>query len=496
MDASGRQTLGQGTSPSADDVPRRRATREQARDHLLLNFTDMGEYVEAGSKVIVRGEGCEVISDHGRRYIDGLSGLFCTNLGHSYGAEVGAAATRQLETLPFTPAWYLAHPSAAETLVHLAAPLGMQRAFFTNSGGEAVESAWKLVRQWHAANGEPQRTKAIARKLAYHGTSMGALSFTGLPDCRAPFEPMAVPVTFLSNTNPYRHPAAGDPEGFTRALLEEAEEAILFNGPDQVAMLIAEPVQNSGGAFVPPPGYWAGLRALCDRYGIVLVADETITAFGRVGEWFASSLFDGRPDIITFAKGVTAGHAPLGGFLMTEAMAAPFVTGGETYMHGLTYSGHPLTTAIASSVIGIYQRERVLDNVRALAPRFEAGLQELRRIPLIGDVRGMGFFWALEMVKDRETKELFDANEADWLLRSELSRHMDDLGLLCRLDDRGEPVIQLSPPLVSDAALLDRIVDIVGTAAERASNAWSGSSAPTADPRHLPPRPNGKLGAA
>ena len=244
-------------------------------------------------------------------------------------------------------------------------------------------------------------------------------------------------------------------------------------------MLIAEPVQNGGGAFVPPPGYWPGLRALCDRYGIVLVADETITAYGRLGEWFASSLFDGRPDLITFAKGVTAGHAPLGGVLMTDRMAAPFITGGHTYMHGSTYSGHPLTTAIAAAVLRIYEREQVFDNVRALSPRFEAGLQELRRIPLVGDVRGMGYFWALELVKDRTTKERFSSDEADWLLRSELSAHMDRMGLLCRLDDRGEPVIQLSPPLVSDAALLDRIVDIVGTATERAWKAWSGEAAPS-----------------
>lgn len=489
MDATGRQS-------STDQAGR---TRQQARDHLLLNFTDMGEYAEAGSKVIVRGEGCEVISDTGRRYIDGLSGLFCSNLGHSYGDEIGRAAHRQLATLPFTPTWYLAHPPAAELaemLVERAAPLGMQRVYFANSGGEAVESAWKLVRQWHAANGEPQRTKAIARRIAYHGTTLGALSFTGMTECRSGFEPLAVPTTHLSPTYSYRHPAGDDDAAFTRALLDEAEEAILFAGPEQVAMLIAEPVQNGGGAFVPPPGYWPGLRALCDRYGIVLVADETITAYGRVGEWFASSLFDGRPDIITFAKGVTAGHAPLGGFLMTEAMAAPFVTGGHTYMHGHTYSGHPLTTAIGAEVIRIYERDRVFDNVRELAPRFEAGLEELRRIPLVGDVRGMGYFWALELVKDRSTKERFTAEEADWLLRSELSTHMDNLGLLCRLDDRGEPVIQLSPPLVSDAAMLDRIIDIVGTATERAWTAWSESNAPKARARRAPAAAGGKLGAA
>ena len=473
------------------------AARQQARDHLLLNFTDLAAYAEDGSRIVVRGEGCEVIADDGRRYIDGLSGLFCANLGHSFGSEVGAAALHQLQTLPYAPAWYLAHPSAAElaeTLATLAAPLGMQRVYFTSGGSDAVEAAWKLVRQWHAARGEPQRTKAIARKVAYHGVSLAALSFTGIPYCQAPFAPMPVPVTFVSNTNAYRHPAGEDPEAFTRALLDEVEEAILSTGPDEVAMIIAEPVQSGGGAFVPPPGYWAGLRALCDRYGIVLVADETITAFGRLGEWFASSLFDGQPDIITFAKGVTAGHAPLGGVLMTEAMAEPFVTGGTTFLHGLTYSGHPVTSAIANCVISIYQRENVFENVRALAPSFESGLQELRRIPLIGDVRGMGFLWALELVKDRETKELFDQREADWLLRNELSRHMDDLGLICRLDDRGEPVIQLSPPLVSDAALLDRIVDIVGTSTERAWDTWSGS--PSADPRSLPPSSDGKLGAA
>ena len=321
----------------------------------------------------------------------------------------------------------------------------------------------------------------------------------GVKECGAAiaqFDTLAVPTTHLSPTYAYRHPAGDDPEAFTRALLDEAEEAILFAGPEQVAMLIAEPVQNGGGAFVPPPGYWPGLRSLCDRYGIVLVADETITAYGRVGEWFASSLFGGRPDIITFAKGVTAGHAPLGGFLMTEAMAAPFVTGGHTYMHGHTYSGHPLTTAIGAEVLRIYERDRIFDNVRTLAPRFEAGLQELRRIPLVGDVRGMGYFWALELVKDRTTKERFTPEEADWLLRSELSTHMDNLGLLCRLDDRGEPVIQLSPPLVSDAAMLDRIVDIVGAATERAWTAWSESNVPKSRSRRAPVPASGKLGAA
>lgn len=452
-------------------------TREQVAQHLLLNFTDMADYVQRGSRVIVRGEGCQVFDDRGHAYIDGLSGLFCSNLGHSYGARIGAAAAAQLAELTFSPTWYLAHPTVARLAQRLVerSP-GMSRVYFTSSGSEAVESAWKLVRQWHAAHGQPQRTKAISRKIAYHGTTLGALSFTGLTDCRAPFEPMAVPTTFLSNTNAYRHPQGHDPQSFTQALLDEAQEAICFADPEHVAMFIAEPVQNAGGALVPPPGYWAGLRALCDKYGIVLVADETITAFGRLGEWFGSSLQQVQPDLITFAKGVTAGHAPLGGVLMNERMAEPFIHGGQTFMHGSTYSGHPLSTAIADTVLDAYEQDGVFENVRRLAPRLASGLAELRRIGLVGDVRGQGFFWALELVKDAGTKEPFTQAEADWLLREELSGHMDDLGLLCRLDDRGEPVIQLAPPLVADERTLDRIVDIVGTAVERAWQAWSGSS--------------------
>lgn len=457
------------------NIDRARSTREQSARHLLLNFTDMRDYLDSGARVIVRGEGCQVFDDTGRAFIDGLSGLFCSNLGHSYGARIGAAAADQLAELTFSPTWYLSHPPVArlaERLVERSAEMGMSRVYFTSSGSEAVESAWKLVRQWHAANGQPQRTKAISRKVAYHGTTLGALSFTGLTDCRAPFEPLAVPTTFVSNTNAYRHPLGQDPQAFTAALLAEAEEAICFAGPEQVAMLIAEPVQNAGGALVPPPGYWAGLRVLCDRYGIVLVADETITAFGRLGEWFASSLQPGRPDLITFAKGVTAGHAPLGGVLISDRMAEPFLSGSHTFMHGSTFSGHPLSTSIADAVLDVYEQDEVFENVRRLAPRLAAGLQELRRIPLVGDVRGQGFFWALELVKDPATKAAFTEAEANWLLRQELSGHMDDLGLLCRLDDRGEPVIQLAPPLVSDEHTLDRIVDIVGTAVERACQAW------------------------
>lgn len=436
------------------------------RDHLLFNFTDMSAFADRDMPVFVRGDGCHVIDADGRRYIDGLSGLFCSNLGHSYGEEVGSAAKRQLSELVFTPSWYVTHPTAIALAERIAGhgPDGMEHVFFTSSGSEAVESAWKLARQWHTANGQPQRRKAIARRSAYHGTSLGALSFTGYPEARAPFEPLAVPTHHVSPTNAYRHPLGHDEAAFCAALLGEIEDVLQFEDPDTVAMLIAEPVQNSGGAFMPPTGYWPGLRQLCDRYGVLLVADEVITGFGRVGHWFASERFGVVPDMITFAKGVTAGHAPLGGVLVHERVAEPFVSGRTTFMHGLTWGGHPLSAAVSLAVLDILEREDVLGHVREQEPQIRARLEAMRGLPLVGDVRGAGHFWAIELVKDTATRETFTGAECDWLLRDVLTQRIWDAGLICRLDDRADPVIQLAPPLVADLGLIDEMLDILAEA--------------------------------
>jgi len=444
--------------------------QKQVRDHLLLNFTDMGNYRNAEVPVFVRGEGCELIDAHGRRFIDGLSGLYCANLGHSYGAEIGDVSKAQMEELAFTSTWYVAHPRAAELADKIGslAPAGLERVYFTTGGGEANEAMWKMALNWHQANGQPQRRKAIARKTAYHGTSLGALSFTGIEFCREPFEPLPIPVTHVSATSAYRQPKGDDPVAFNQALLEEMEQAIIDAGPDQVAVIIAEPVQNGGGCFTPPPGYWQGLRALADKYGVLLVADEVITGFGRLGEWFGSIRYDIEPDFIIFAKGATAAMAPLGGVIVHDRVADPFIQGTAFFNHGTTYSGHPVSTAIAAKVIDIYEREGVLQNVKDNEQFLASRLNELRRVPLVGDVRGAGLFYALEMVKDRDTKQTFEDEEADWLLRRVLSARLYDNGLLCRLDDRGDPVIQISPPLVSDQQLLGRMVDILGDAVEYA----------------------------
>src|SRR5947209_5979460 len=302
-----------------------------ARDHLLLNFTDTANFSDRSMPIIARGDGCHVVDANGRRYIDGLSGLFCVNIGHGFGDELGRVAHAQMRELGFTSSWTQTHPRAIELAERVAAlaPEGLERVFFTSGGGEANDAAWKVARQYHLANGEGQRRKAIARKAAYHGVTLGALSFTGLTSCRMPYEPLPIPTTFVSNTDSYRHPLGDDPEAHCHALLSEIEEAIVFEGPDTIGMLIAEPVQNSGGSYVPPPGYWAGLRELCDRYGILLCADEVICAWGRLGTWFGSERVDARPDLITTAKGITSAYFALGAVIMHERVAAPVIREGE-----------------------------------------------------------------------------------------------------------------------------------------------------------------------
>lgn len=446
--------------------------QQLAKQHLMLHFTDMAAFREADLTIIERGEGIHVFDVDGNRYIDGLSGLYCVNLGHSYGERIGAAAQEQMCRLPFTTNWTVAHPPGIELASKLAelAPPGLERAFFTSGGAESVESAWKLAVQWHQANGEPQRRKAIARVNAYHGVTLGALSFTGLEDCRTPFEPMAIETIHVANTNSYRHPEGGDEAAFREALLRELETAIKRAGPDTVAMLIAEPVQNAGGSIVPPAGYWQGLRELCDRYGILLCSDEVICAFGRLGTWFGAERLGYEPDLITFAKGLTGAHFPMGGVMISERVAEPFLDGRSEYLHGITFGGHPVGAATALAAIEVMEEEDVLANVMANEPLFRRLLDGLRDIPIVGDVRGLGHFWAIELVRDQATKAPLEGEAAQWLLKDVLSEELWGRGLICRLDDRAEPIVQLAPPLVCDAAAIEEIVATVLAALEVAAD--------------------------
>lgn len=434
--------------------------RKSAADHLLLHFS---KQALDDLLILERGEGPYVFDTDGRRYIDALSSLFCAQIGYSYGEEMAAAAGAQMTRLAFNTNWATAHPPAIELAERLAelAPGDLNRVFFTSGGSEAVEAAWKLVREHYDAIGRPQRTKAIARKVAYHGVTLGALSFTGVPRFKEPFGRPPIEVTHVSNTNAFRAPDGDDPDAFRARLLAEVEAAIQQAGPDEVALIIAEPVQNAGGCLTAPPGYWRGLRELADRYGILLMADEVITGCGRLGEWCGIACEGVVPDLVSLAKGLTSAYAPMGAVLARERVVAPLVDGGRVYRHGVTFGGHPVSAAVALRNIEIFARDRVLENVRELEPYLRERLAELRSLPIVGDVRGAGFFWAIELVKDADNTR-FDQEERDRLLRGFLPRRLLQAGLIARPDDRGDSVLQIAPPLISDREVLGDIVTALG----------------------------------
>ncbi|MHB1469343.1 MAG: aspartate aminotransferase family protein [Solirubrobacteraceae bacterium] len=428
--------------------------QELAKRHLWLHFTRMGAYEHVELPVIVRGEGCYVYDDHGNRYLDGLSALYCVNVGHGRG-ELGEAAARQARELGFYTNWSYAHPRSIELAARIAqlAPGDLNRVFFTSGGSEAVESAWKLAKAYHTATGGPRRHKIVARYLAYHGTSMGALTATGLPPLREPFEPLTPGGRHVANTNSYRWPADRDPLWAADAI----EEAILFEGPETVAAVILEPVQNGGGCFTPQDGYFQRVREICDRHGVLLISDEVICGWGRIGHFFGCERYDYAPDIVTMAKGITSAYAPMGAVVTTDRIAEPFLHGTATFNHGFTFGGHPLSCAVAMANIDIMEREDLCGHVRRREAAFREMLDSLRDLPIVGDVRGVGFFCAIELVKDKGRKETFDAQECEELLRGFLSSELFRRGLICRADDRGDPIVQLSPPLIADTRQFEEI---------------------------------------
>ncbi len=438
--------------------------RRLAEDHLWLHFTRMGGHAPP---IIVRGDGCYLEDSEGNRYLDALAGLFSVNLGYGFGDEIGQAAHEQMKELPFYTNWTYAHPRAIELAAEVAslAPGDLNRVFFVSGGSEAVEAAWKLARQFfQARDGTPpgQKYKAIARDIAYHGTTMGALSINGIEALRAPFEPLVPEVRHVSNTNRYHRPAGETEAEFTSVLLEELERTILEMDPATVCLIHMEPVQNAGGAFVAPAGYWAGVRELCDRYDILLSADEVITGFGRLGHWFASERYDIRPDIVTCAKGLSSSYAAIGAVVATDRVMEPFLADTSMYSHGITFGGHPVMAAIALKNIEIMKREGIMEHVLSNESAFRSTLAQLLDLPIVGDLRGSGFFYALELVKDKETRETFNDEECERLLRDLLSHRLFEKGLICRADDRGDPVIQISPPLVATQAQFDEMTGILG----------------------------------
>ena len=463
-----------------------------ARDHLWLHFTRMGGYKEDELPIIVRGDGCYLEDSKGKRYLDALAGLFAVQIGYGYGEEMGEAAAAQMRELPFYTNWSYAHPRAIELAAEIAslAPGDLNRVFFVNGGSEAVESAWKLARQYYAARGDRQRAevlrmepgerieqqlstdrrwKAVARRIAYHGTTMGALSINGIASLRAPLRaaragrrPRAQHEPLPPSPGgdggavhgvPARGPRGGDPPGRAR------------DGRDGHLRARAERrrLVPSAGGLLP------GRGEICTRYDILLCADEVITGFGRLGHWFGSERYDIKPDLITCAKGLSSAYAAIGAVIATDRVFEPFLEGTKMYSHGITFGGHPVQSAIALKNLEIMKRDRIVEHVAAKQDDFRQTLSQLLDLPIAGDLRGTGYFYALELVKDKETRETFSDDECETLLRGFLSPQLFERGLICRADDRGDPVVQISPPLVADQAEFDEITGILGDVLGEAS---------------------------
>ncbi|MGH8794231.1 MAG: aspartate aminotransferase family protein [Stackebrandtia sp.] len=440
-------------------------------DHLWLHFTQHGRLDSSNTPQIVRGEGVHIWDSRGKRYLDGLAGLFTVQIGHGR-EELAEAAAKQIRELAYFPLWRHTHPAAIELAERLAhsAPGDLNRAFLTVSGGESVETAWKLAKQYFKLTGKPTKHKVVSRALAYHGTSAGALSITGIPGAKRDFEPLVPSALRVPNTNSYRAPHAGDMDAFGRWAADQIAQAIEFEGPDTVAAVFLEPVQNIGGCFTPPPGYFQRVREICDAYDVLLVSEEVICAFGRLGHDFGANRYGYQPDLITTAKGLTSGYAPLGAVMVSDRVAEPFQRGATMFMHGSTYGGHPVSCAVALANLDVFEREDLYGHVRRNEATFKAALDRLTDLPIVGDVRGAGFFYAVELVRDKATKETLTEDERDRVLHGYLAPRLWEDGLYCRVDSRGEPVIQLSPPLIFESHHFDEVEQILRAAL---TSAWS-----------------------
>ncbi len=450
--------------------------QQAAKDHLWMHFTRHGQYADSDVPVIVKGEGAYLWDARGRRYLDGLAGLFVSQLGHGR-TDLAQTAAKQASELAFHPLWSYAHPTAIELAQKIAgyAPGDLNRVFFTSGGGEAVETAWKLAKNYFKLTGKPLKHKVISRTIAYHGTTQGALSITGLPGLKAQFEPL-VPSTFrVPNTNAYRAEEmtggfldGSDPEAFGRWAADQIGIAIENEGADTVAAVFLEPVQNAGGCFPPPPGYFQRVREICDEHDVLLVSDEVICAFGRLGHMFGAERYGYQPDMITCAKGLTSGYSPLGAMIATDRLMEPFLHGSTSFAHGYTFGGHPVSTAVGLRNLEIFEEEHVLEHVRDQEGALRATLERLKDLPIVGDVRGDGFFYGIELVKDQATKESFTHEECERLLYGFVSKQLFAEGLYCRADDRGDPVVQLAPPLICDQSHFDEMEQILRVVLDKA----------------------------
>ena len=438
----------------------------QARDiaYHLHPYTNQSTHQKEGPLVIARGEGIYVYDDAGNRYIEGLSGLFCASLGFSEERLVEAAA-RQMRRLPF---YHVFGGMANEPAIELAerlialAPVPMSKVFFANSGSEANDTAVKLVWYYHNAIGKPQKKKIISRLRGYHGVTVAAASLTGLPNNHRDFDLPIDRILHADCPGHYRFGISGESEAaFAARCARSLEELILREGPDTIGAFIAEPVMVSGGCIVPPTGYFEQVQEILRAHDILLIADEVICGFARTGNMFGSETYGLKPDIMTMAKQLSAAYQPISAVMINEKLYRATVAESEkigTFGHGFTYGGHPVATAVALETLKIYEERRILDHVRAVAPRFQAGVRRLGEHPLVGEARGVGLVAGLELVKDKNTRENFAPAQR---VAAEVAERALTHGVITRgLGD----VVNLCPPLIITEAQIDDLLARIGRA--------------------------------
>ena len=423
--------------------------------NLWMHFTNMGAYSESNPvPVIVRAEGNHVWDSNGKRYLDGFSGLASVNVGYGR-SEITRKGAEAASDLAYFPTWGFSHPLATELAERVAGftPDGLDHVFFTSTGSESVDAAIKLVRQYHRARGKEGKVKVLSRQFAYHGTTFGAVSLSHIPRMQVPFEPLLPGTAELPATRLYRLPEGWSPADYAAAV----ERRIVEEGADTVAALLMEPVQNSGGSLPPPEGYFQAVREICDRHDVLLVIDEVMTGWGRLGKIFGCERYGIEPDLMTMAKGLTSSYAPIGAVVGSEKIFQTFNDGASAFAHGCTFGGHPLSCAVALANLDVLEGEALADNVAEQESAFVEMLESLYDLPIVGDVRGAGFMYAVELVRDRETKQPFSPEQIVSELKGKLNADLVQRGLICRVDDRGDAVIQLAPALTAGPEVFDEM---------------------------------------
>ena len=422
-------------------------------DHMLHPVTNLKRHAQSGPLTMVRGEGSLLWDSDGKEYIDAFAGLWNVNVGHGR-AVLADAARQQILELDYAPTFFgLATPPAIELAAKLAKiyPGTINHFQFTSGGAESNETAIKIARYYWSIQGKGEKVKILSRLMGYHGIAMGALSATGIPAYWANFGPR--PEGFIHLTAPYAYRNAGDLDeaGFIEALVKELEETIEREGADTIAAMIGEPIQGAGGVVVPPDKYWTAIKEVLDRHNILLIADEVITGFGRTGSMFGVEQYDVQPDIVAMAKGITSGYIPLGAVGVSDKIYEQMLEPDAMFMHGFTYSGHPVACAVALENIDIIEQEKLPENAREVGAYLLARLEELLGHQNVGNVRGKGLMMLVEVVKDKDTKEPFDGASG---VGAQLTAATRKRGIIVRASDTG---IAISPPLILTREEADRV---------------------------------------